>query len=476
MSEGVQQLSVDDIDTNDSMPELVPTEIIVSLSDDKTQAYVKLKPPINGGSTPTPEDLERALADRKIIYGVNAAVLERLANNPLYEEEILVAMGIKPIHGQNGTHTFQFNIVKNFKPKERPDGTIDFYDLDIVENVSQGQSLCIIKAPIEGTDGLTVTNQTIPYKKGKPVPSMTGKKTKLNDDGTAILSVIDGQVEFDGKKIHVNECFYVKNVDHTTGNIKVNGNLIVHGIIQQGLSVEAGGNIEVKGTVESASISASGNIILRSGITGSDLHCDGDLTSRFIENCTVFVKGSIHSEYSLNSQIRCGKCLEIKGSRSKFLGGSCLVGQDIISRDIGSVAGIKTDLELGTDPQIIERQQEIEKTIPALEKQNESLKPLIDLLQQLEAINRLSPDKKHLLENVLANRDANNAKLKLEKEELEKINETIRTRGYGRIVCTGVIYPGTHVKFGNVNMVITDSLQCASIYYAQGQIHQGSAL
>ncbi len=467
-------------DTNaavkEPLPNPVPAAIIVTLSSDKMKAYIELKPPIGGGAAPTLTSLEHALAEHNVCYGVNAGILKRLAETPLYEEHILVALGDKPVNGENGSFTLLFNATKSFKAKERPDGSIDFHNLDIVENVSKDQLLCTITPPKEGVDGLSVTNRRILHKKGKPLPSMTGKNTRLGDDGVSVFSNIDGQVEFDGKKIHVNECLYVKNIDFSTGNVKVNGNLFIQGTVQQGLSVEAGGNIDVQGTVESALLKASGNIILHSGITGSQLHCDGDLTSRFIENCTVFAKGSIDSEYILNSRIQCGQCLLIKGSRSKFLGGSCLVGQSIISRDIGSPAGVKSELELGTNPEIIEKQQEIVRLIPDLERQNQSLKPLIDLFQKLRDANRLTPDKQTIYENIMATYHENKNRIETAIMELEHINENIVTKGYGKIICTGTIYPGTRVKFGSANMVVTSALQNTSIYYDKGEIRQGPAL
>jgi uncharacterized protein (DUF342 family) len=54
-------------------------------------------------------------------------------------------------------------------------------------------------------------------------------------------------------------------------------------MVLPGFRIEAGGNIEINGTVESAEIKAGGNIILRSGIIGSKLHCQGDLTSRLLK-------------------------------------------------------------------------------------------------------------------------------------------------------------------------------------------------
>ncbi len=452
-----------------------PAVLRVTLSDDKTEAYLEMEPPENGGSPPTQEDLQKAIAERNVVYGVDQDGILRLASQPVYFEKVLIAKGIPPKHGENGTCSFLFNIVKNFKPKERPDGSIDFHDLDTVENVFKGQLLCTITLPGEGTHGISVTNTVLPARKGKPITPLVGKNVTLSDDGTSVLALIDGQAEFDGFKIHVNESLHIDNVDNSTGHIKVVGNLIIRGMILPGLSIEASGNIEVSGTVSSAKITAGGSIVLRSGMTGSELTSGGDLSSRFIENCTLFVRGSIKSEYILNSHIKCGKNVQVVGHHSKILGGSCLAGKDILAMDIGSQADVRTELELGADPEFLRRQQEITALIPELERQNQSLKPLIALLQQLESANRLTPDKKQLLDNVHLSYETNVASIAEAKAEIEKISDIIRNRGYGRVVCAGTIYPGTRVKIGNVTKIVNEPYKAASLYYSEGEIRQGSA-
>ena len=63
-----------------------------------------------------------------------------------------------------------------------------------------------------------------------------GKNTELNEDGTAIRSKIDGEIAFDGRKISVNETYYVRgDVDNSTGDIKVQSNLDVSGIVPAGV-------------------------------------------------------------------------------------------------------------------------------------------------------------------------------------------------------------------------------------------------
>ena len=459
-----------------SIPQPVDAIIEVSISNDKLEATVKIEPPKHGGIGPNIQTLRTAFANKNVTYGINNKILLDICNKPTYNKDIIFARGTEPINGIDGTYEILFQVLKDSKPKERDDGTVDFHNLEIVENVKQGQVLCRITHPTEGKDGISVTREKISSIKGKPVPSLLGKNTRLNKDGNAIVATIDGQVECNNGKINVNETLYIKdNVDNSTGNIKVVGNVIINGAVLPGFIVEAAGNIQVNGGVSSATLIAGGNIILASGVIGGKLNCGGDLTSRFIENSSVFVKGNIKTDYIMNSNIKCGKSLQTVSSISRIVGGVYVVGQNVVARIIGSSAGINTSLELGTDSAIIERQQELIKELPSLEAKIHSLKNLISLLRQFESSKRLTPDKKQMLENALFSYEEITELFKNGKEELEQITESIRVKGYGRIICTDTIHPGTTVKIGSVQMRIREPLLGKSLYYSEEGICIGIA-
>ena len=152
-----------------------------------------------------------------------------------------------------------------------------------------------------------------------------------------------------------------------------------------------------------------------------------------------------------------------------------MAGGNIESRIIGSIAGVQTFMEIGTDPETIDRQHELLKELPELEKKLESLKSLISLLQQYEAAGRLTLDKKEML------RDATFSYRKISnivssgKKELAEITESIKSKGYGRIISRDTIYPGTIVKIGNRQMKVEEALLNKSLYYTEEGICIGFA-
>ncbi len=452
----------------------VDATIHVSVSSNRMSGYLCIDPPMNEGTPPTLAMLEAAIASCKITFGVNIAKLKELAENPIYHEQIEIAQGIIPENGVDGTCDFKVRLKANPKPKINPDGTVDYRDLGMVENVRKGQVLCEITHPTTGTEGMTVTGKNLLPRKGKAVPSLLGKNTELNQDGTTIYAKIDGQVEYDGRKIHVNKTYSIKNVDNSTGNLKVVGDVVISGTIFPDFVVEADGNIEIYGTVVSAKLKAEGNIILRSGLIGSELNCQGDLTSKFIENSNISVIGSITSDYIINSNIECGESLQLTGSKGKIFGGNCVVNQNITARVIGSEAWVRTHLRVGTTPTAIKRHQELTQLLPGLEKQLESLKHLITLLQQQESANQLNPQNKLVLEKTLYSYETCLSMYHNNKLELAKINELFQQKGQGKIICSEQVFPGTNIAIGSAKLFIVDKISKTTFYNSGDEICQGS--
>jgi len=452
-------------------PPPVDATVEVILADRDMHAYLLLTSPQNGGAALSAQQLADVLAAQGVKAGIQHDVLEKAASAPVYGQKILIAEGVPPLHGSNGSYELQFDAENELKPKVRADGSVDFYDLGLVTNVREGQVLCTITPPTDGTDGITVTGEAAPAKKGRPVPNMTGKNTKLSDDGLQITAAVSGYVDFAMHKINVNDTLFIKeDVDNSTGSIKTPSNVVIGGTVSSGFSVESEGNVQVGAAISGAKIKAGGNLVLKRGSTGCKLECEGDLTTRYIENCDVFAKGEIKSDYVMNCTIKCAKSLHVGGPIAKIVGGSCIAGEDIVARNIGSSAGIRTYLEIGTDPEMMRRQQELVEQIPQWEAKMASLQSLLKLFEQYEAAGRLTPEKKQAYQDALYSYETSSELLQNGTQELEVIAEEIKKKGYGRIVCKGTIYPGTCVKIGGTRMLVSTPMTNRALSYSDDSI------
>jgi len=463
-------------DSSAQAPGPVDSVINVIIADDGLSAYINIEPPLNGGAPPTLKALQDALAAQGVTYNVDTERLKRLAEYPVYNQNIIIASGRAPVDGTDGELIFHIETEKKeLKPKVGEDGRADYYDLGIVENVTRGQALCTIVPPTEGSPGMSVLGRVIFQRVGRPAQPPLGRNTELSPDGKSVIAKIDGQVEFDGRKINVTETLYIKgNVDFSTGNINANGNVVIQGAVLPGFRVEATGNVEIKGVVENARIKAGGNVKLQSGIIGSELYCSGELKCRYIENSRIFVKKDIKAESIINSDVKCGKSIKVGGSIAKIIGGSCFAGEDIEARIIGSVSHVRTNLTIGTDEMVIDRQQQLVKKIAELEDMNKKLSSIISTLSQLNVANRLDAEKKQILDNATYSYTCNCDIIEDARKELDEINKSIKEKGKGRIICTGDLYPGVKVEISGATQSINEVRHNVMLFVKDGEIVIGS--
>lgn len=452
----------------------VDARVQVSISSDMLNAYVYIDPPDNGGDIATAAKILEALNAKNVIFGIDMKVIEQMERDPVYFHDTLVASGIVPINGENAEIKFLIDLTDEIKPKEKEDGSVDFHDLSIIQSVSAEQVLCLKIPATAGIEGKAVTGKVLNPVKGKDAPIPAGKNTIVSGDKLELRAGVDGQVSYSGGRINVLQSFEVKgNVDIATGDIKFVGNVIVKGNVASGFTVQAGGNIEVWGAVEAATIRANGNITIHDGINGMGkamIECHGDLNSKYIENANAIVFGSIKTGTILNSTIKCGQVIELFGRHATLMGGDYVAGKGIIARNIGSHTYISTKLEVGTDPTIVIRQKELENELCRLEKECEKVNKLIQLLQQFEAANRLDDEKSEMLDKARTTKPILDNQYQLAGKELVEIKEKIRTAGYGKVTCSSQMYPGTQVKMGYANLIVN------SIYKSCTLVRDGDAI
>ena len=230
--------------------EKIDAVVEIITSPDKMKAYIKIKPPEGGGKPAGLQEIAYHLKQSGIIFGIKEEVVHTLTENPIYDQNILVAEGMAPINGKNGEIHFLVDIHKDRKPIIMEDGSVNYRDLDYIENVRKGQKLCEITQPTPGINGKNVVGTVLKAIDGKPARMVRGRNVYSSEDGLSLYSEIDGQVMYIDGKLSVFSTYEVPaDVDNSTGNINFVGNLSVRGNVLSGFVVEVGGNVEVFGVV-----------------------------------------------------------------------------------------------------------------------------------------------------------------------------------------------------------------------------------
>ncbi len=448
----------------------------VMMSPDRMKGYITFNAPDNGRML-TLEEVLDTLNRNGVIFGINKSNLESVVKYPVFNEMICVAEGLPPVYGQNGKVEFFFDTKKESKPTILEDGRVDFRELNLIESVSIGQTLCTLVPPIPGTPGRTVSGTDIPALDGKPAMLPKGRNVSVSPDGNSLIANISGQVSYLEGKVNIFATYEVQaDVDNSTGNISFVGNVSVRGNVLAGFTIEAGGNVEVWGVVEGASIKAAGDIILRRGMQGmgkGTLVSGGDIIARYIENSNVEARNNIKSEAIMHSNVKCGNKLELSGRKGLLVGGSCKVGKEIVAKVIGSHMATVTDIEVGVDPTIRERYKALKDEIASMDTDMKKAEQAIAILKKIEMAGALSPEKQEIMAKSVRTRVYFTNRIFELKEEATQLEAKLQQESYGKIRCSNFIYPGTKVAIGSCLMFVRENLQYCTLYRDGADIRVG---
>ncbi|MHB8170450.1 MAG: DUF342 domain-containing protein, partial [Thermincolia bacterium] len=242
----------------------------VAISSDKMDVDLVVYPP-KGGKEVTIEQAMAALTEAGVVYGINEEKVRKGIEMSHVSEKMKVANGLPVVNGVDAKIDYKFNIMGiEVHPKELADGRADFYNLNLIQNVVQGQILAVKSPSTQGTDGMTVTGQPLVAKPGKDKLIKAGKNTELMDNDTTLIAIAAGHVLYSSGKVGVYPVFEVNgDVDFTSGNIDFVGSVIIKGSVRQGFSVKAAGDVEVNGNIGGGAVFAGGHIKVKDGIVSN---------------------------------------------------------------------------------------------------------------------------------------------------------------------------------------------------------------
>lgn len=451
-------------------------EIIAS--PDKMQAFVVLHPPEGKGLPPETELIRRALADKGVVYGVNERKVLELSQFPIYGTQILIAEGKPSVNGRNGEVRMLVDVNKDSKPVVREDGTVNFKELDAIENVARGQVLAELLPPVKGVAGSTIAGVEIKPLDGKSATFNRGRNVTLSGDMQQLLADIDGQVMVVDGKISVFSTYEIKaDVDVSTGNINFVGNVVVRGNVLSGFIVEAGGNIEVQGVAEGATLIAGGSITLRRGMVGNgkgQVTAGTDIFAKYIENCRVEAKNNIVAEAIMHSDVRCGNRMVLEGKKGLLVGGTAQVGKEVEAKVIGSQMSTATVIEVGVDPNLRERLKFLRAEVGQMDENLKKSNQAIALLKKMDGAGQLTDDKREMLAKSTRAKFFYESKLLEYRKEMAEIEERLQDVANGRVKAHLSVFNGVRVSIGSSMMIVKDELSRCVLYRDGADVKIGS--
>ncbi|MBR6566894.1 MAG: DUF342 domain-containing protein [Spirochaetaceae bacterium] len=458
------------------------SSFVVDVAMDETQATITATAPGVGGAEIMADTILNALNSQGIVAGVDLNKIDEFIDHPVYGLPYVVAEAIKPVDGRDAYIEYNFETDRSkLKMQESETGQVNFKELNLIQNVVEGQPLAK-KIPAErGKGGKTIFGRYLEAKNGKDISLPLGKNVVVDSDGHTILAAVNGQVLLIADKINVEPVMEIEgDVSIKTGNITFLGTVIVKGNVDDGFDIKASGNIEVYGTVGRSTLVADGNIIVSLGIMGRDegvIHAGKSLWAKFIQNATVTVEEFvIVADGIVNSNVTARKRILLQGKRAAILGGHLFATEEISAKTVGSSGGgSETILEVGIDPQLKQRMTYITDSKAALAKELEENGLNIQTLENMKKIRRaLPPDKEEQLKMLqLRRQEIENETVQLD-EEFADIQSRLRElKIIGKVSISGTVHAGAKIFVRDVKDEIRTDIKSVTFFYENGFVRRG---
>ncbi|SHO49115.1 DUF342 domain-containing protein [Desulfopila aestuarii] len=361
---------------------VVSVEPLFRVTSDKMKATLAVHPPLPEGRSLIGEDLDQLLAEAGIVHGLD---VEKVATAKEY-----VQQGLKEFHsivvatghecGPSQDAFLQFLIeIGPIAGKLLKDGSIDFRERRVMVPVSEGEVLAMKIPASPGTAGVNVFGENIEAQAGKDILVKTSGDVSFNPETNEVRATAGGVLSVvRGNIINVSSRKKIEgDIDFSTGNVESKNCLVIKGSVQPGFMVKADGDVEISGTVSSATVESLANIVIKSGITGQKtrIAADGDVDILFIEqgridcggNCVVR-KQAYYSTIHAGGDIRCRKESTVVGSEM-VAAGSMTFG------DVGSEKANPLLLAAGVTPERLEKYREMKKNLSEMQA---------EIIQQLQ--------------------------------------------------------------------------------------------
>jgi hypothetical protein len=463
--------------------------INLKVSADKMAAFITVTPDADNKSISS-DEIIAFLKENSIVFGLCSGSIEDFCANKKFNIELLCARGMPPVDQEDAHMEYMFKTSHSALPTEREDGTVDFRNLGIVQNVSKGDVLCrIITAP-EGKDGKDVYGAPVKYKNGRIPNFPTGSNTIISDDKLTLSAAIDGCIDYKKDILNINDTFTVRgDVDSASGNIDFLGTVIVQGDVLEGFSVKAGRDIIVRGMVEGAMLDAGESIMISNGMNGMGkglLKAKENVTGKYFENTRIECGGNINADVIMNCIVHSGNAIILKGRHALLVGGKSVAGKCIYANTIGSNSNVKTDISIQSDvlkqfsDRSEEQLEELKRDLTEATNDANALDKQLIKAKSILPVSKGNPKILLLIKSIIKNKADADARIKTIKKQIEQLDKPADNNDYSylnfNVIGNRIIYRGTKITIGPIAESLADDYSNTKFYMEKGHIIPGQIL
>lgn len=431
----------------------------VEVTENSMAAMITLKPGFGTGRPVEWEAIEEAVKAAGVSSGARDELLHRAWDRVKAGQRVdklIFARGRHVRENQSGNLELIVEIASGKDVTIRSDGSADFKNLDRITTVSAGTEIARVHpAGAETEEGWNVLGEKLQAEAGAAVEVDVGPNVEIRDEeggAKLLVAATDGELIYANSRFEVQEGHVVDgDVDLHSGNVKFPGPVTVKGSVRSGFYVVAQGSIQVAETVESALLSADGDIVVNQGIKGAGkavLRTKGSVGLTFAEQATILSVGNVQAKNSLvHCTVKSNGKVRMIGDKCRIVGGFVRAREGLETHDLGSDRGVKTIVEFGQNYLIADRIESEEREMEKLKKEIAR----IDL--KMQGAER-SGDKANL--NAMHRRKLQLLKL-LEKRGLRVFTyrERFEEHHESEVVVKGTLHPGVVIQTHGRTLEIT---------------------
>lgn len=356
------------------------------LSQSALLAWLFIFPPFGEGGRMQMEEVGKALQLSGVTSGIDSAAVVQLVQETPYFQLIPIACGTMPVEGHDGSVIEHYPRKLAMEIKVDEQGVADYRSVSYVQLIRAGDVICDIIPPEEGQPGIRVDGKVVEPKKVHPAKVPSGRNTALTEDGAHLVATLDGHLVFSGNAFNVRPLLDIPgNVDYETGNVDYHGDVHIHGDVRENFFVRATGTVTVDGTVEAANVEAGGDLIVSSGVLGDNravIKSGGCIRVKYLESCVAYAAKGVYADCIISAHVYSDDCISVTTGRGTIIGGSMTAARLIKAKTIGSQAGMKTNLFLGTQPYAEEQRRTDEEELEKIYQEMEELSKTMDYLEE----------------------------------------------------------------------------------------------
>ena len=390
----------------------------------------------------------------------------------VYNHDVVIAEGKKPVDGHNGFYTFTLPTEDmRAKPVILADGTADYRNSLKLAVVDEGDLIATYTPATMGQYGYDLFTDMLKPVPGRDLPPIHGHGVASNEKHTEYRAQYAGHITKEENTVNIEKLLRINgDLGLEVGNIHFIGDVEVCGDVRPGMTIETNGCIFVHGHVSSCTLIAGKNIVIDKGIQGKEdclIKAGGNVACRFVESCRIESEGTVYAKSVINSTVFARNQILVNSGEgvvlSSYLRGLLGIQVKEAGNDIGT-----TVLQSGIPREELARAHSLEQEVKEMEFKLQTFDLHYTVLSRMKTRTEKTED---MMRQLLKAKIILGSQLKKLHEELDPLQEIAElAKDHNSIRISGIAHDGIRIRIDGNSLQVPESVRGVIYTSISGQI------